>query len=159
MAMDGYITDVDELYAFSRSINWFGDEFQKGCLSVMQATELDYSLAHNQVERLKGRVTTFREILAECERDYDDYMSNTEIEHDSARESALRERIQHAQADVKRAEADLSEGENLFIQIRTKLTGIRESAHHYAYQLNSLCDNATRAINSAADLIERQYMS
>lgn len=157
MAFDGYITDVNELYVFMRSINRFGDEFQKGCLSIANATELDYSLAHREVQRLKQRVFDFEAELSRCESEYREYMQ--EEKQDCATVNTLIENINNAQINLNRAKRDLSEGESIFIQIINRLKVIKDLSNSYAYQLNDLCSNATMTIKRSADIIETNYMS
>lgn len=155
MSTAGYITEVNELYIFARSVNQFCNEFKNGCIEIGNSHDEDYSIALRQLIRLRERLATCRDTLESLEREYD-YYSDSESK-DPGRAASLKIQMEDARAELVRAQNDLNLAEVLFQEFRTLLSEIQTSANRYAYSVSNLGNEASRAITGAARFIENEY--
>lgn len=151
----GYITNVDELYVFARSVGEFCDEFRDGCDSAAAATDGDLVLGRNQIERLERKVDECKWDLEAAQREYDEYVMQED--YDSGVASSLRERIAVAREKLEQAQRDLATGRQLFLELRNALDEINRVATSSARCVEDLGDRAVMAIRRAADIIANEY--
>jgi hypothetical protein len=151
----GYITDVNELYIFARSVGDFCDNFRNGCCDVASAAGGDYDLGYREMNRIAQWVSECESHVAQVKKEYDDYVAQDD--YDSRVADSMKYGIEQAEADLNKARNDSILAEQLFYEFRLQLDKIHTTASNYAHSVHDLGNDAVRAVNSAADFIANYY--
>lgn len=151
----GYITDVNELHIFARSVGDFCDNFRNGCCDVVSAVENDYNLAYREMNRIAQWVADCESYVNQAKKEYCDYIAQDE--YDPGVAESMRCGIEQAESDLDKANYDSRLAEQFFYEFRLQLQTIHSTASNYAHAVHELGDDAVRAISSAADFISNYY--
>lgn len=151
----GYITDINELYIFAHGVDNFCCAFRNGCKAVASAKDSDYSSGLQQLSRIRRWVSDLAQALAALKCEYSQYISQES--YDSSRADMMLRRIREAEEELRRAQEELRLAEHIFDQFSHELELAADTALSYAGSIESLGNEAVRAIRWAADFINRTY--